>query len=113
MFNIQYLLNHLLKNECRIRLKLKNKATFRSFIRFKVFFKAKTTFCSFPDSKSSAGIKMEVKQEVKTEIKSEESSPLPATPIRVHPATGLPTKEEEYDSSATVSIFHFLKQLNM
>ena len=48
---------------------------------------------------------MEVKQEVKTEIKSEESSPLPATPIRVHPATGLPTKEEEYDSSATVSIF--------
>lgn len=63
---------------------------------------------SFPDSKSSAGIKMEVKQEVKTEIKSEESSPLPATPIRVHPATGLPTKEEEYDSSATVSLIKIL-----
>ncbi len=56
-------------------------------------------------SEVKAGIKFEnvqVKTEVKTEIKSEESSPLPATPVRVHPATGLPTKEEEYDSSATV-----------
>jgi hypothetical protein len=43
-----------------------------------------------------------VKTEVKIEVKSEESSPLPSTTIRVHPVTGLPTKEEEYDSSATV-----------
>ena len=46
-----------------------------------------------------AGIKIEnvvVKTEVKTEVKSE-------SPIRVHPVTGLPTKDDEYDSSATVS----------
>ena len=53
---------------------------------------------------------MQVKTEVKTEVKSEESSPLPSAQIRVHPATGLPTKEEEYDSSATVS-FIFLQPM--
>ena len=48
-----------------------------------------------------AGIKVEnvvVKTElVKTELVKSES------PIRVHPVTGLPTKDDEYDSSATVS----------
>jgi hypothetical protein len=39
-------------------------------------------------------------------VKSEENSPLPSTQIRVHPVTGLPTKEEEYDSSATVRLFY-------
>ena len=52
-----------------------------------------------------AGIKVEnvvVKTEVKTELVKSES------PIRVHPVTGLPTKDDEYDSSATVS--HKLRQ---
>ena len=53
-----------------------------------------------------AGIKVEnvvVKTElVKTELVKSES------PMRVHPVTGLPTKDDEYDSSATVS--HKLRQ---
>lgn len=63
----------------------------------------------FSDVKPPAGIKLEtvqVKTEVKTEVKSEENSPLPSAQIRVHPVTGLPTKEEEYDSSATVRLFY-------
>ncbi len=68
---------------------------------------------AFPDPKASSSIKIEVKQEVKTEIKSEETSPNPTTTMRVHPATGLPTKEEEYDSSATVSFFFLLRPLTV